>query len=494
MLMVAAALIPSMGRSAQVITNWQSLALAPGVATSDSHGAAGPSGILAAANPGIGYYSKTGAQLWNVTEQNFFSPTVCCDARAVYDPAAGRFFLIAQDSNQRVLYAAVSNNSDPQSATTNDWGFYQFATSVNIDYPGLGVDAQAIHVTYGMIGQVWIILNKADLVSGNTNATTYREVTTPTPSFQGMHPATVTGAQPPDNTAYGAMLLSSTQITLMAVTNTLANPGLASTNFTVSSFGNNADPLRNSPQPGTSVRILNGVAFTSDAFWQNGDLWFCHTGISSNSSRVIVYYYRVRTGGFPNGQAALVESGTLDHGTNTWINHVGFRANPRGDICMVYTLCSSNTPPAMYAAIRRADGTQFEPILVRNSTASFTNANIGGNLARWADYSGVSPDPEDQTFWVTHQVITGSNNVSIWWGNVARDSLFFVDKNATNVTQAGTRELPFHTVRASHTAASDAKTLVIKPADYPEPVLPLRLDKNVRLENPYPSGTVRIGP
>ena len=506
--LICLALVPSLGWSAQVVTNWSSLGLAAGSSTSDAHGAAGPLGILAAANPAISYHTKAGTLVWASTEQAFFLPTVCCDARAVFDPASQRFFVIAQETNSTPylvgtnlfrpdatnLYVNVSRSSNPQSSGTNDWLKYRFVRAGRgIDYPGLAIDAQAVHVTYGTVGQLWLILNKADLISGNINAQTLREVTTPSPGFQGMHPATVAGSQPPGNTAYGAFILNSTTVTVMAVTNVLGNPGLRSTNFTVPSVGNNNNALRNSPQAGTANRLLNGVAMASDAFWHDGDLWFCHTGISSNSPRVVIYYYRVRTGGFPNGQATLLENGVLDHGTNTWINHAAMRGNDRGDVCMVYTLCSSNTAPAMYAAVRRAGSSQFDPVLVRNSSASFTNQNLGTNVARWADYGGVSPDPDDQTFWVTHQVVTGSNNVNIWWGNVARDSLFFVDKNAVG-SEIGTRELPYHSVRLAHTAVSGAKTLVIKPATYPEPVLPLRLDKNVRLENPYPTGNVRIGP
>ena len=125
-----------------------------------------------------------------------------------------------------------------------------------------------------------------------------------------------------------------------------------------------------------------------------------------------------------------------------------------------------------------------------------TNVQSSNNslpAARWADYCVVTPDPEDQTFRVSHLTIPANNSVLTWWANIRRDTLFYVDKNAVG-SEVGTRELPYHTVRAAHTAASGAKTFVIKPANYPEPTLPLRLDKHVRLENPYPSGTVHIGP
>ena len=141
----------------------------------------------------------------------------------------------------------------------------------------------------------------------------------------------------------------------------------------------------------------------------------------------------------------------------------------------------------MYSSIRRAGQTAFDTVLIKTSTAAWTQS------INWADYSVVTPDPEDQTFWVAHLTITATNRVDMFWANIAPDNLFFVDKNAVS-TELGTRELPYHTVRNAHTAVTGTNTLVIKPANYPEPTLPLRLDKHVRLENPYPSGTVHIGP
>lgn len=499
------ALFPSESCGAQLVTNWTGIAVGTGTAA-DPHGAAGPNGILEVSNFGITYRTRAGAQIWTTNETGFFLPTVCCDAKALYDPVSQRFFLIAQARNTTAgsasnLFVNVSRNSNPQSAGTNDWFKYKLFLGFNIDYPGIGLDAQALYASYGAGFQQWIIVRKADLL---TNAASPYVITANTPANapgffnQGLQAVSVIGSSSPGDVAYCVTMTASNVITLSAVTNPIGPaPALFSTNIPAPSVGNpNLYP--NAPQLGTANRLNSGGMVTmGNAFWRDGELWFCGGAGSTNQpERTLVRWYKLKTGGFPNGQASLAEWGELDGGTNTWRQHSAIGGNARGDVCLVFTQTSSNTVNTMRSAIRKAGETAFTEVLVRSSTGFFTVRNQDTNapgVARWADYCVVTPDPEDQTFWVSHLTLTATDNASIWWGNVARDNLFFVNKNAVG-SELGTRELPFHSVRAAHTAASGAKTFVIKPANYPEPTLPLRLDKNVRLENPYPSGTVHIGP
>lgn len=342
-------------------------------------------------------------------------------------------------------------------------------------------------------------MRKADLL---TNAASPYLIVANTPANaagffnQGLQAVTVIGALSPGDVAYCVTFGATNQITLSAVTNPVgAAPTLFTTNISAPSVGN-PSLVQFAPQQGTANRL--NASFTSvamgNAFWRDGELWFCGVAAPTNQpQRTVVRWYKLKTGGYPNGQASLAEWGDLDGGANTWRQHPSIGGNARGDVCLVYTQTSSNTFTSLRSAIRKAGQSAFEEVVVRTSGGAFTVPNQGPGVSRWADYSVVTPDPEDQTFWVSHLTVTSTDNASIWWGNVTRDSLLFVDKNAVG-SEVGTRELPFHTVRAAHTAASGAKTFVIKPASYPEPALPLRLDKNVRLENPYPSGTVHIGP
>jgi hypothetical protein len=471
----------------------------------DPHGVAGPQGILAICNNGIVYHNKDGTTNWSVIpEANFFLPTICCDAKGVFDPISQRFFVIAQQSTPFTnsvatnLFVNVSRSAHPLSGGTNDWMKYVFTTGVGNDYPGIGIDAQALYVTYANSAS-WYVLNKAQLLSGSTNVSPLARVFVGSPPVynQGFQAVSVIGSQNPGDVAYAVTMGTPTSVTLYAISNVLGTRTLFITNVPAPFYGNGNLALF-SPQPGTATRLHSGFPVVmGNAFWRNGELWLCNTVASSNQpERTLVRWYKLGTGGFPNGQATLAEWGDLDGGANTWRNHSAIGGNARGDVCVTFTQSATNAFSSFRAALRLAGQSSFDEVLIRASAGALTTVlftNNGLLAARWADYCVVSPDPEDQTFWVSHLTIPSNNQVLTWWANITRDSLFYVDKNAVG-PEAGIREFPWHSVRLAHTVTSGPKTFVIKPADYPEPTLPLRLDKNVRLENPYPTGTVRIGP
>ena len=487
-----ASFIPELSRGASVVTNWSGISNL-NYTQVDPHGAAGPNGILELANVTFTYRTKAGVTLWATNEQAFFLPTVCCDAKALYDVGSQRFFIIAQDNDATNLHVAVSRSSNPASGSTNDWFRFKFPTGIQIDYPGIGIDGQALYVSYGKQNHFWAAINKSHIIAGTNNASTARLVTNivngPFINNFALQAVSVIGSSSPGDVAYAVTTDQNTgKIILYAITNVLGTQSFFTTNFAGPAAGTPAnDPL--APQNGVTNRLIDAAnVVMGNAFWRGGELWFCSSVVVTNQpARTVIRYYKLKTGGFPNGQVTLDEWGDLDGGSNTWCLHPAISGNARGDVCLVYAVTSSNTFNTIYSSIRKAGETNFATVAIKTSIASWTQS------INWADYCVVTPDPMDQTFWVADLTVQATNSVTMWWGNIARDNLLFVDKNAAG-TQLGTRELPYHTIRNAHTAVTGAKTLVITPASYPEPTLPLRLDKNVRLENPYPSGTVHIGP
>ena len=492
-----ATLIPGMVRGASVVTSW------PGTTNLnytqvDPHGAAGPNGILAVGNFAITYFTRTGVPLWTTNQQQFFVPTSAGDCKMIYDTGSQRFFAIAQSAapfsgpnSSTLSLVAVSRSSNPISGSTNDWRFYSFPATNGIDYPGIAVDGQALYVSYGKQNKFWMAMNKSDLVSGATNANTAKIVTNIVngpniPNF-ALQAVSVIGPASPGDVAYAVTTDQNTgNILLYAITNVLGGQRFFSTNLPGPPAGN---PGTLAPQFGVTNRLIHAAnVVMGNAFWREGELWFCSAVVVTNAAaNTVIRYYKLKTGGFPSGQVTLDEWGDLSGGTNIWRQHPALGGNARGDVCLVYTETSTNAFNRMYSSIRRAGQTAFDTVLIKTSTAAWTQT------INWADYSVVTPDPVDQTFWVAHLTIKATNVVDMFWANIAPGNLFFVDKNAIG-TELGTREQPFHNVRNAHAAVTGAKTLVVKPANYPEPTLPLRLDKNVRVENPYPSGTVHIGP
>ena len=78
--------------------SWEGVS-SPGTEPPDTHGAAGPQGILSVTNLRIAYYSKSGSLLWIAHFSSFFSLGAVgelnfyTDPRAIYDPQSGRFYV-----------------------------------------------------------------------------------------------------------------------------------------------------------------------------------------------------------------------------------------------------------------------------------------------------------------------------------------------------------------------------------------------------------------
>jgi len=270
----------------------------------DPHGAAGPGGIIQTVNLRIAYWSKSGAAIWGPTALSSFWSSVgvvannlLSDPRALYDRGSGRFYVTMQEADltaqKSYLNIAVSKNSDPASNSSADWFFYRIentevagGASYWSDYPGLGIDGQAVYVTFNMYSfplssasftncQI-AVLNKAAFSSGTTN---YSFVYTPA-GFQNaftLQPASVIGPTDPGNVAYfgETPLIDSTSLRIWALQDPL---GAATLTSAVVAIADTGGFINGAPQPGTGITIdtVNPRA-QGNAFWFNGGIWFCNT-------------------------------------------------------------------------------------------------------------------------------------------------------------------------------------------------------------------------
>ncbi|MBI3413986.1 MAG: HYR domain-containing protein, partial [Verrucomicrobia bacterium] len=409
----------------------------------DPHGAAGPSGIIQTVNLRVAYYDRTGAAIWGpLSFVSFFTSVGTAsgisDPRAIYDVGSGRFYVILQDSTSTLGFfnVAVSKTSNPVSGTTADWFFYRFdvtqtvgSTKYGPDYPGLGVDSQALYLTANMFSLPFatagafldtqiIVLDKAALNSGAA-VTPKRIFPSAASNAFTLQPATVLGGNNPGNVAYFAEVPFSTTIAvrIWALNNPLgASPTLTSANVTVPNNG--GAPANNAPQKGTTITIDTLSPRTQgNAFWHNGSLWFCHTA-GGSSGKAIVYYYRINSNGYPNNAPTLAESGGIDGGAGEWTYQPAIGGNANGDVCIVYTQSSANRFPTITYTSRNAGASSFDPATFVKVSANFSNSD------RWGDYASVSADPTDNSFWITHEWAKSSalHNWSTWWAHVVLSS------------------------------------------------------------------------
>ena len=487
----------------------------------DPHGAAGPKGIIATVNLRITYFAKSGAAIWGPVNLGTFWSSVTntgnglSDPRAIYDPGSGRFYVIMQENltSQSFLNVAVSRNSNPTNSGASDWYFYRLQITESPggvptggDYPGLGVDYQAVYVTYNMwtlpltsssssfINSQIIILNKSALTNGTLTSISGSVDTT---GFS-VKPVSVLGGNAPGNIAYfvETPLSTTTGVKIWAVGTPLTSPVLNSTSVTVPNNG--GAPCPDAPQSGTANRLDTLAPETQgNAFWYNGAVWFCHTA-GGSAGRAIVYYYKVNLNHYPSGTPTLAESGGIDGGSGVWNFQPAIGGNAQGDVCLVFSQSSSSTFPTIMYTSRAAGAGSFEtPTVLKASTNQYNGSLDGTNCSmvqlRWGDYATVAADPVDGSFWVCHEwaKTPANNNWSTWWGNISArtiNNIIYVDLGSAWEYPDGSAAMPFPTVKQANAVAYNGNTIRIKNGHYPD--APISFAKQLRVESTNGPATI----
>ena len=199
---IAAVLILAVGGGvalgSSIVTQWEGLSQRiqqTGIPNPpDPGGAAGSSGVIQTTRTGLSYYTKAGALNWRfLNVVNFFSSvgaTRGFDTKSIYDASSGHFYIAMAENvpagAKSFLNLAVSKGTNPLTGGSADWYFYRTEVTevvgsgrYELDYTGLGVDSQALYVTYNMFN--WsdgsylhcqiIILNKTAINSGTISST-----------------------------------------------------------------------------------------------------------------------------------------------------------------------------------------------------------------------------------------------------------------------------------------------------------------------------------
>ena len=442
----------------------------------DPGGAAGPAGVIQTTRTGVSYYTKSGVLIWRfLNAVDFFSSvgaTRGFDTRSIYDASSGHFYIVMPENVSSTagsfLNLAVSKSANPLTGTSADWYFYRIdVTEVvggnryKLDYTGLGVDSQALYVTYNMFS--WsdgsylncqiIILNKTAInggavvrtslfTPGNPAQTDAQNAAT---SFS-LQPVSVLGAGGPGNVAYFAETpyFSTNTVRLWAISDPLDFPTLSSVTIAVPNNGGvpslDINATTNAPQPGTAVRLQTLSHYTQGfAFWQNGAIWFCQTAGSSSGEHK-VYYYKVNGNGFPINTPVLGTSGVIAGGAGEWTYQPCIGGNAVGDVCIVFTQSSSSRFPTIMYTVMPAGAAAFQPptILKTSPNSYFSTSSTGG--ARWGDWGTVSADPVDGSFWISHEwaFSTTNNDWSTWFGKISIPSTIPADDAFANrITLSG---------------------------------------------------------
>ena len=387
--------------------------------------AAGPVYLVVAVNSLLSIYDKSGNLKGSFQDfSSFFSGLGITgqifDPRIIYDQADQRYIFSAGEidftnlTNGHVLLA-VSSTNDP----TQTW--YKFAidfkgrNAANTqdtfpDFPGLGLSPSAVYLTTNQFeltqscistdaqecffSDTWIeAVALPALLSGNSNLTitkfTNLQTATGFPAFS-IQPALSYGA-PSAEFMVAAEFSSYTQNTLnLFALTTSGTPELTTADLTVPQFS--LPPY--AVQAGTSNGIITDDFRPLNAVWANGSLWFAQTATPTEAPAVAAQWYEISMPSLAS--ASLAQSGSVYGSGEAFYPGVSIR--PDGTVAMAFTTASEFE----YASAAFTSRAPTDPLGTMRGYAIY-RAGLDrydepeGN--RWGDFSGVSVDPDDNSFW-----------------------------------------------------------------------------------------------
>jgi hypothetical protein len=360
------------------------------------------------------------------------------DPKVIYDQYADRFVVICLERvtspalDSRIL-VAVSKTSDPNAG----WWKHAINSLTNIggvnrwaDYPGLGVDDDALYICNNMFSaagafggvRLWV-LNRTPTYNGpdgNIAQTIYDPYTlSGQPGFATT--TQIAHMYGPEPANVGTFLVSysglsdglNEYVDIIRVDNPL---GAISFNFQqlfVGNFDNTAAAFPDAPQLGSTRLIETNDRRALDCVWRNNNLYMCMTSVGvavPNTGQATAHWVRVNTTNL--GALAVADHGDVgadDLGAGTFTFFPSIMVDCDGNMAVGFSASNAGIYCGAYYATRNAfdaPGTIGPTCTLALGTDWYvrTFSNLISARNRWGDYSGLSICPLDQsTFWVYNE-------------------------------------------------------------------------------------------
>jgi hypothetical protein len=418
----------------------------------DTMGDVGPTQILFHTNGRVKVFSKTGTLGGlNVSEATFWasqSPTGgVSDPQVRYDRLSGRWFVLGIDlagTNNKILLAV---SSGPTISNTASFTFYSFQIGTPApadagcfcDYPGMGVDANAIYTGCNMFTcsshQSAFVIRKSSVLSGGPIVVTGFSNIANSGAAGPYSPRGVDNDDPSATQGYiiGADPGFLNRLNIRRVSNPGGTPTLSAT-ITVPISDTN---MLNQPALGSTIdvnssdRRFYAASIRKNKITGVSSLWTaqsvetdttCTAAASGNTRRIGARWYEV---GNLATSPTITQFGTLcttATGAATANSERGFlyptvALSGQGHMALGASYASSAEFVGIAASGRLrtdpAGGTRSPETVVLAGLASYTNGDPSRN--RWGDYSHTRVDPnDDQTLWTFQEYAdTPTNNWSV---------------------------------------------------------------------------------
>lgn len=413
----------------------------------DSMGAVGPTQFIMAINGRIKTFRKSdgGADGVLNTDTDIFFNSVrggqfTSDPRIRYDRLSERWFITivtVPDNGPNKVLLAVSDGGVISGSTV--WRFFSLAMGGDLflDYPTLGIDAQALYVGGATFsdtntGRIIVIKKSSVLGSGPIVSTFFNNIVSP--SGEGMFvPQGVDNFDSGATTGYfiGVDNLRFGSLVMRRVSNPGGTPTLSGNiRFTVPAT---QYPLR-IPHAGNKRGFQGRLDSLDDrlmmAIIRDGSLWTAHSigvnnkGVGSGTiTRTGCRWYQI---GNLSSTPSLIQVGTLSSRTSKNNQYVrsfwmpSLMVSGQGAMALGCSIAGWND--RANAGVARRFVTDNAGILspikfMTNTSGSYNPPGDPGsnsNARRWGDYSYTSVDPcDDMTFWTIQEYCDANNSWAV---------------------------------------------------------------------------------
>ena len=416
----------------------------------DSMGDVGPTQILVHVNGRIKVFSKTGVLGGlNASDSTFWSPvaTSFSDPMVRYDRLSGRWFVLGislENSNNKILLAVSSGPTITNAASFTFFAFNIGTVSPSevssfCDFPGFGVDANALYVGCNMFGGTFH--TSAFVIRKSSVTGTPPMVVTGFPNIGSGGAAGPYAPRGVDNddpgTTQGYIIGTDPGFLNRINIRRISTPGGTPTmGPTITLAVSNTSILNQAAMGSTTDVNTSDARLFSASIRKNkitgvSSLWTAHSvetdttctpAGSGNSRRLGAKWYEITN---LSTTPTIAQFGTLcttTTGAATSNTQRGFLyptvvQSGQGHMALAASYASSTEFVGVAAAGRLrtdpAGGTRAPETIFLTGSASYTVLDPSRN--RWGDYSFTEVDPtDDQTIWTVQEYAdTPANNWSV---------------------------------------------------------------------------------
>lgn len=419
----------------------------------DPTGAAGPDHYLNAVNVAIKIFDKQGNVLAGPTALGTFlgSPSNSGDPIILYDHLADRYF-VSEFGTGNSFLVGVSDSPDP----TGAYNVYQFNLDAFPDYPHYSLWHDGYYVTANKFsGNTTYVMDRAAMIAGDPDPTivgfNLPGVVNNNNTVFSPEPANLTGSDyPPGAPGYIVYLqddgwgggIANDHLKVWEITMDWANPGNSSISqpfeIPTDPFDSVFAPFGTGDvaQPGTSQKIdmIGGIISYAANYRSFGghNSWVITFNVDVDGNDTSgIRWVELRNSGI--GAWSLHQEGTYApaDGNSRFMGSAAMDA--AGNIGMGFNIASA-TLPAGIKYTGRYDGDPLGQMTVAE-TSIVEGVGVQTFSNRFGDYSHLTMDPDNFTFWHTAEYFTANN---AWRSRVAAFTLssgFNADIGVSNISE-----------------------------------------------------------